>query len=301
MAVYLSPVGNDQQLDSNGNPLVGGYWEVYAAGTTTPVTTYTSNTGLTAQPAQILLDASGRPTNPIWITGGIPVKFRLSSALAVVLLTIDNVSGINDPSGSAVTLSEWLASGFTPTYLSATSFSVAGDQTGSLQVGRRIRTTNTGGTVYSTITASVYGAVTTVTVVNDSGTLDSGLSVVAYGILATTNPSAPYYQAKAFCAWNGTTAGTYTPTLPSGNIASIQRVSAGTYSFVFSIAMPTADYVILASGNTAITMGIAQSIPNQQITAQSTTGFTLQYYGYAGSTNIPTAVDCQRGSLAVFR
>jgi hypothetical protein len=191
MSVYLSPIAQDQQLDSNGNPLVGGYWEVYAAGTTTPVTTYTSSTGLTPQAAQIFLDASGRPSNPIWLTGGTPVKFRLYSPLGVILATIDNVSGINDPSGAAVALSEWLASGFTPTYLSATSFSVPGDQTASLQVGRRIRTTNTGGTIYSTITASVYGAVTTVTVANDSGTLDAGLSVLAYGILSVTNPSNP--------------------------------------------------------------------------------------------------------------
>jgi len=191
MSVYLSPLGNDQQLDSNGNPLVGGYWEVYAAGTTTPVTTYTSSDGLTPQAAQIVLDAAGRPANPIWLTGGASVKFRLYSAAAVLLLTIDNVSGINDPSGSAVTLSEWLASGFTPTYIGATSFSVPGDQTASLQIGRRVRTTNTGGTVYSTITNSVFGALTTVTVENDSGTLDSGLSVLAYGILAPTSPSAP--------------------------------------------------------------------------------------------------------------
>lgn len=191
MSVYLSPIAQDQQLDSNGNPLVGGYWEVYAAGTTTPVTTYTSSTGLTPQAAQILLDASGRPANPIWLTGGTPVKFRLYSAAAVLLLTIDNVSGINDPASSSTTPSEWLVYGATATYIGATSFSVAGDQTGTFQVGRRLKTTNTGGTIYSTITASVYGAVTTVTVTNDSGTLDSGLSVVAYGILAPTNPSAP--------------------------------------------------------------------------------------------------------------
>ena len=197
MSVYLSPIANTQQFDSNGNPLVGGYWEVYAAGTNTPVTTYTSNTGLVPQPSQITLDASGRPANPIWISGGTAVKLRLSNAAATVLLTVDNVSGINDPSGSATTPSEWIASGLTPTYLSATSFSVAGDQTGAFQVGRRIRTTNTGGTIYSTITASVYGASTTVTVTNDSGVLDSGLSVVAYGILAVTNPSAPAYAGSS--------------------------------------------------------------------------------------------------------
>ena len=190
MAVYFSPVANDQQFDANGNPLVGGYWEVFLAGTTTPVTTYTSNTGLVAQPSSITLNSLGRPANPIWITGGVPVKFRLSNSAAVVQLTIDNVSGINDPAAT-VLQDQWIVYGASPTYVSATSFTVAGDQTGTFQVGRRVKTTNTGGIVYSTITASVFGASTTVTVRNDSGTLDSGLSSVSYGLLSATNPSIP--------------------------------------------------------------------------------------------------------------
>lgn len=190
MAVYLSPIGNNQVMDSNGAPLVGGYWEVYLAGTTTPRTTYTSNTGLVPQPAQITLDASGRPANPIWITGGVPVKFRLSNSAAEVLLTIDNVSGINDPT-AVTTTNEWIVYSGTPTYINATSFSFLGDQTGTFQVGRRIKTANTAGVRYSTISASVFGAVTTITVVNDSGTLDSGLSEVSYGILSAVNPSTP--------------------------------------------------------------------------------------------------------------
>ena len=196
MAVYLSPIGNDQTIDSNGNPLVGGFWEVFLAGTTTPVTTYTSNTGLTPQAASIVLDASGRTANPIWITGGVPVKFRLSSAASVVLLTIDNVSGINDPSNIGA-VNEWVQYGAAPTYVSATSFSVAGDQTNTFQIGRRLKSTNTGGTRYSTITNSVYGSLTTVTVTNDSGTLDSGLSAVSYGLLSAINPSVPATYAKS--------------------------------------------------------------------------------------------------------
>lgn len=191
MAQYLSPIGNDQVVaSSTGIPLVGGYWEAFLAGTSTPVTTYTSNTGGTPQAAQIVLDASGRPANPIWITGGVPVKFRLSSAAAAVLLTIDNVSGINDPAG-ITSQDQWVLYGAAPTRLSATSFSVVGDQTGTFQIGRRLKSTNSGGTIYSSITNSVFGAVTTVTVVNDSGTLDAGMSAVSYGILSATNQSIP--------------------------------------------------------------------------------------------------------------
>lgn len=196
MAVYLSPIGNEQIFDSNGAPLVGGYWEVYLSGTTTPKTTYTSSAGTTPQPAQIVLDASGRPANPIWLTGGVPVKFRLFDADDAVLLTLDNISGVNDPSAIA-TADQWIPYTGTPTYISGTSFSVPGDQTALFHVGRRVRTTNTGGVRYSSITASAYTSVTTVTVANDSGTLDAGLSDVAYGILSAVNPSTPnLYAAK---------------------------------------------------------------------------------------------------------
>jgi hypothetical protein len=86
---------------------------------------------------------------------------------------------------------EWV-SGPTPTYVSATSFTLAGDQTTTFTVGRRLKTTNSGGTVYSTITASAFAAVTTVTVVNDSSSLDAGLSAVSYGLLQAANQSVPW-------------------------------------------------------------------------------------------------------------
>ncbi|RKP56354.1 tail fiber domain-containing protein [Pararobbsia silviterrae] len=79
---------------------------------------------------------------------------------------------------------EWLNYGLTPTYISTTQFSVAGNQTALYTVGRRVRTFNSGGTVYGTISASVFTSVTTVTIVPDnSGSLDSGLSEVDVGML----------------------------------------------------------------------------------------------------------------------
>ncbi len=190
MAVFLSPIGNDQQLDANGNPLNGGQIFVYLAGSTTPVDTYTSATGLVKQSQPIILNTLGLPNNPIWITGGAPVKFEFKTAAGVVFRPqVDNVSGINDTS---LSFSEWISSSLTPTYINDNSFFLAGDQTSTFQVGRRIRTQNTSGLVYSTITACVFGAVTTVTLFNDNATvLDAGLSKIEYGLLTATNTSVP--------------------------------------------------------------------------------------------------------------
>ena len=195
MAVNLAPGAfgaGYQAFTSGGLPLNGGLINTYLAGTSTPVATYTSSTGLVQNANPIVLNSDGRQPNEIWVTSGYAYKFVLTDSLSNIIQTFDNLIGINDTSGLNLSGSEWLSSGLTPTYISATSFSVSGNQTAILQVGRRLQTTNTGGTIYSTIVASSFGAgITTVTVVNDSGTLDSGLSVVNYGILSASNPSIP--------------------------------------------------------------------------------------------------------------
>lgn len=194
MTVYFSPIGNTQTVDDNGDPYVGAYFEVYLAGTTTPAVTWTSATGLVQQPTQITLDASGRPANPIWLTGGQPVKFRLFSPLGSILETWDDIIGVGDQSVTAQ--SQWVLLGINPTYLSASSFSVPGDQTGTLQLGRRVKTENSGGTVYGTIYGSTFTTLTTVLIDTDSGaSLDAGLSSVSYGILSSDETSVPIQYA----------------------------------------------------------------------------------------------------------
>lgn len=188
MAVNLSPIGNYQVEDSSGNPASGWKWYTYVAGSSTPAPTYTDNTGGTPQANPIVLNSLGLPANPIWLTAGASYKFVLTDASDVTKATFDTVDGINDTS---VSIDQWVDSGLTPTYVSATSFTLAGDQTTAFHIGRRLKTTNSGGTIYSIITASVYAALTTITVVNDSGSLDSGLSAVSYGILTTNNTSMP--------------------------------------------------------------------------------------------------------------
>ena len=100
--------------------------------------------------------------------------------------TIDNITGINDAS---VALSQWVDSGITPTYISANSFSLPGDQTSAFQVNRRVKLLVTAGTVHGYISSSAFAALTTVTVVLDSGALDIGLSSVQLGLITPTNTS----------------------------------------------------------------------------------------------------------------
>lgn len=192
MAVKLSPLFMDAQL-INAIPANGAKLFTYAAGSTTKQTTYTDSTGSVANSNPIILNSRGEPPNPIWLTSGQTYKFVFTASTdtdppSSPIRTIDNISGVNDTS---LQIDQWVASSSVPTYISTSSFTVAGDQTSSFQIGRRVKLNVTAGTVLGYISSSVYGALTTVGVTLDSGVLDSGLSSVSLGLLTPNNPSTP--------------------------------------------------------------------------------------------------------------
>jgi len=95
MAVNLSPVGGvaGQFFDNNGNPLSGGKLYTYAAGTTTPLATYTTSVGNVPHTNPIIFDSAGRvPGGQIWLTdGSVDYKFLLETSFSVLVGTFDNI------------------------------------------------------------------------------------------------------------------------------------------------------------------------------------------------------------------
>jgi len=89
MTTYISPQPKLQFLDSNGVPLSGGKVYTYAAGTTTPLTTYTDSTGNTANSNPVILDSRGECS--IWL-GTSSYKFKLATSTDVEVWTVDNIS-----------------------------------------------------------------------------------------------------------------------------------------------------------------------------------------------------------------
>jgi hypothetical protein len=90
----VSPVPQLQFFDNNGKPLSGGQLCTYAAGTTTPLTSYQNANG-TPNTNPIVLDASGRAN--VWI-GIVAYKFVLRAkgspmncTAGTVLYTVDGV------------------------------------------------------------------------------------------------------------------------------------------------------------------------------------------------------------------
>lgn len=99
MAVNLSPVAGAaaQFFDNSGQVLTGGKLYTYSAGTTTPAVTYTTNSGLIAQPNPIILNAAGRvpDSGEIWLSDSVSYKFVLKDQNDVLIGTYDNLVGVN--------------------------------------------------------------------------------------------------------------------------------------------------------------------------------------------------------------
>lgn len=94
MATNLLIPPKFRAFDSNGDPLSGGLLYSYAAGTSTPLATYTTRAGSVANANPVVLDANGEAN--VWTTPGVDYKFELRSSAGVVQWTVDNV-----PSGES--------------------------------------------------------------------------------------------------------------------------------------------------------------------------------------------------------
>jgi hypothetical protein len=80
-------------------------------------------------------------------------------------------------------LKSWEVRGNVPTYITGTTFSTLGDQTTQYVAGRRVHAFGTANIYGSVVSASYNGAITTVTILGDSGTtLDASLSSVHLGV-----------------------------------------------------------------------------------------------------------------------
>ena len=86
----LSPTPKLQFFDLNGAPLSGGLLYTYAAGTTTPLASYTDSTGLIANTNPIVLDSRGEAN--VWLGAAI-YKFALYTSVGVLIWTVDNING----------------------------------------------------------------------------------------------------------------------------------------------------------------------------------------------------------------
>jgi len=135
-----------------------------------------------------------------------------------------------------------------------TALNFSGDTSGNLQL-----TTQAGANV--------------ITVPNVTGTLVSTGSTAAVTPAMLTGAqtgSAPIYGVRAWCTFNGTTAGTNAP-IAGGNVTSVTRNSTGNYTINFTTAMSDANYAVSVTTGSGIG------------------GSTNAHFGSIDSSNAPTA------------
>lgn len=174
-----------------GAVATNGYIGVFEPGTTTPKVTY-SDPELTSANATtsldgvsvVRLDADGGK----WLFFTGKAKVRLYNSNGVQQWEKDNIQLSPDDSA------EWINEK-TATYGSATTFTLAGDNTTEYHVGRRVQLIgDTMGTAYATITVTSYVApTTTVTISVDAGdSIDNTLTTSYTGINSAINESIDY-------------------------------------------------------------------------------------------------------------
>ena len=86
----LSPAPKLQFFDANGNPLVGGKLYSYAAGTTTPLSTYGNFDATITNTNPVVLDSRGEAN--VWLSSSY-YKLKLTDSNDVEIWTVDNIGG----------------------------------------------------------------------------------------------------------------------------------------------------------------------------------------------------------------
>ena len=247
MTVNLSPFANPgaQFFDDNGDPLSGGKIFTYAAGTTTPKTTYTDYTGGTAHANPIILDAAGRPPSEVWLTYGDAYKFILKDSLDTLVGTFDHIDGIPPININLVRLY-----GSTSGYIDLVAPAVAGANTVTFPaatgtVALTSSPTFTGTTTVATLTASenITGAKTvsgrllsaSQTVSVDGYLYMGGTGQITGTTLTISNVTGGALYIGATITGTGITAGTRITDFLTGSggigtytVSASQTVAAGT-------------------------------------------------------------------------
>jgi hypothetical protein len=93
--VNLSPLFNGQTMfGPTGLPLAGGQLYCYQAGSSTPLTTYTTSSGNIPTSNPIILGSDGKLPYELWLQYGYSYKFILEDANSNIIDTYDNIAGI---------------------------------------------------------------------------------------------------------------------------------------------------------------------------------------------------------------
>lgn len=187
MSATLSPAPKLQFFTAAGNPLVGGKLYSYSAGTSTPLATYTDNTGTTPNANPVILDSRGEAS--VWL-GNASYKLVLRDSTDTLIWSVDNIDAQDQTASLSALLAAsggsnlvgFIQSGGTATtvqtklreVLSVKDFGAVGDGTANDTTAiQAALTQGTGRTVY--FPAGTYRISTTLVVKTNTTLLGDGM------------------------------------------------------------------------------------------------------------------------------
>jgi hypothetical protein len=199
-SVLLSPFGVGQQFfDDNGVPLAGGLIYTYQAGSSTPLVTYTENSGNIANANPIILDASGRTPQQIWLLAGFSYKFVLQNSDGVLIQTLDNIYPIlqNAPASAPAVPSGCILlwSGSTGSIPAGWLLCDGTSGTPDLRdrfiigAGNNYAVNATGGTADAVVVSHAHSATSSVSDPGHSHVYVNGVTNPSYRVDGTTGPA----------------------------------------------------------------------------------------------------------------
>jgi hypothetical protein len=115
--VVLAPLPQLQFFDQTGVPLAFGCVFTYQTNTTTPLVTYTDNTGTTQNPLIVPLTAGGSAN--IWLIAGQAYTFRVKSAGGTNCANGSTLYTVNGIGGGSTTLTTVVPYSTTPAFMVA--------------------------------------------------------------------------------------------------------------------------------------------------------------------------------------
>ena len=231
MVATISPEPRLQFFANDGSFLVGGKLYTYAAGTTTPLATYTTSTGLIANTNPVILDSRGEAS--VWLTSA-KYKFVLKTAADVEIFTQDQLQGYASADGTnaygtwpiSITGNAATATLATTATTATTATSVTGGYVSKIIAGTNVTIAPTSGVGDVTINmvGSNVGTVTSVSGAGTSGFTLTGGPITSSGTLTVT-PPAPSTSGNVLTS-NGTN---WTSAAPAGTTLG----GIGSYAMVY--------------------------------------------------------------------
>ena len=178
----LTPTPKQQIYGSDGNPLVGGKIYTYAAGTTTPLATYTDAGGLTANTNPIILNSLGQAN--IWLAPSSSYKFSVYTSADVLLYTVDNITAPIDYLSLVTSLASPPPIGSTAPNTGA--FTTLAATTATITTVNATTITATGTVTAETLTFEGGGSMTKP---SEAGIQSITATVAANALTVTLNPT----------------------------------------------------------------------------------------------------------------